>query len=79
MNWKIKASLQKVLSITKLGDKLNHIPATKQKNYHANVFRYQFHECLRKFDLAKFDLNKDLVALEIGTGYSMIAQLLFLF
>lgn len=75
MNWKIKASLQKILSAVKLGDQLNHLPAAFQKNYHANVFNYQTHECLRKFNYGTFKLDKNSVALEIGTGYSAISAL----
>ncbi|NHN27028.1 hypothetical protein FIA58_015195 [Flavobacterium jejuense] len=74
MNWKIKATLQKILSLSLLGDKLNHIPVTLSQEYHKNVFSYQSHECIRKFDYCKSDfLKKDRVALEIGTGYSAIS------
>jgi hypothetical protein len=74
MNWKIKAVLQKILSLSSLGDKLNHIPVTLTQEYHKNVFIYQSHECIRKFDYCKFNfLKKNRVALEIGTGYSAIS------
>lgn len=76
MNWKIKASLQKFLSFTRLGDKLNHIPVTLSKEYHKNVFKYQSWEAVRRFDYcgAEF-LKKERVALEIGTGYSLISAI----
>jgi len=75
MNWKLKASLQKVLHFTKIGDKLNHIPATLKKDYHKNVMIYQTHECLRKFDETNitFNVEKEMIALEIGTGYSLVS------
>ncbi|GAA0731178.1 hypothetical protein GCM10009430_43080 [Aquimarina litoralis] len=76
MNWRVKASLQKILSATRLGDQLNHIPATLKKEYHQNVVRYQFHECLRKYDYTNLDLNQPNYALEIGTGYSIISPII---
>lgn len=77
MHWKIKASLQKLLNLTRLGDQLNHIPATLQKEYHKNVCLYQFYECIRKFELAQITLSSETQkkALEIGTGYSLIAPI----
>ena len=74
MNWKIKAILQKILSKSKLGDHLNHIPVTLNKNYHKNVVIYQTYECLRKFNLSSTNLSAKKIALEIGTGYSLIAS-----
>jgi hypothetical protein len=89
MHWKIKASLQKLLHFTKIGDKLNHIPATLKKDYHKNVCIYQAYECLRKFDETHYPKpktqNPKLVtssgvemktALEIGTGYSLISPVI---
>lgn len=73
MNWRIKASLQKILAVTMIGDKLNHLPVTFNKNYHHNVFLYQSHECLRKFSYCNSAIKKRTVALEIGTGYSIIS------
>ncbi len=82
MNWKLKASLQKLLHFTKIGDKLNHIPATLKKDYHKNVCIYQAYECLRKFDEIqhpKFVTSSGVemkTALEIGTGYSLISPVI---
>ena len=75
MNWKIKAALQKLLALTKIGDRLNHIPATLNKNYHSNVVLYQTHECLRRFGSTAIDLSSPKTALEIGTGYSLISAI----
>lgn len=74
MDWRIKATLQKVLALTNVGDWLNHIPATLSKKYHYNVATYQTHECIRKFAYTTIDLNENKVALEIGTGYSAISS-----
>lgn len=74
MDWRIKAFFQKCLSLTRLGDKLNHIPATLTKDYHYNVVNYQLHESLRKFSLIELDLSQCCCALEIGTGYSLISS-----
>lgn len=75
MHWKIKASLQKILHFTNIGDRLNHIPATLVKDYHKNVCLYQFYECIRKFEASQIQLNttQSKAALEIGTGYSLIS------
>ncbi|QBZ96850.1 methyltransferase domain-containing protein [Flavobacterium sangjuense] len=73
MNWKIKAGLQKLLALTKIGDRLNHIPATLDKKYHSNVVLYQTHECIRQFSYSNIDLSSPKTALEIGTGYSLIS------
>ncbi len=76
MNWKIKALIQKILSTTKLGDSLNHIPATLNKKYHYNVTFYQAHECIRKFSYCNIDVSTKKTALEIGTGYSLISAII---
>ena len=73
MDWRIKAFTQKILSGSSIGDKMNHYLVTLNKNHNKNVFTYQSHEALRKFKYAKIDLSKNLVALEIGTGYSLIS------
>lgn len=75
MDWRIKASIQKVLSSTRLGDKMNHSLITFNKDYHLNVVIYQCHEALRKFELTRMNLRYDSVALEIGTGYSLISAI----
>ena len=74
MNWKIKAILQKKLALTKIGDRLNHLPATLNKKYHFNVVLYQTHECIRRFSYCTCDLSSPKTALEIGTGYSLISS-----
>jgi hypothetical protein len=75
MDWRIKASLQKVLATTTLGDKLNHLPITFNKKYHQNVFLYQSHECLRKVNFCPINLYDSPIALEIGTGYSIVSSI----
>jgi hypothetical protein len=74
MNWKIKATLQKILSFSATGDKLNHLLVTFNKDYHKNVTAYQTYETIRKFSYCDFDTLNDKKALEIGTGYSLISS-----
>ncbi|HLA54651.1 MAG TPA: class I SAM-dependent methyltransferase [Flavobacterium sp.] len=74
MDWRIKAAIQKILSLSALGDSLNHATITFDKHYHRNVVLYQTHECLRKFSYCTADLNRK-AALEIGTGYSLISAI----
>lgn len=76
MDWRIKALIQKFLSVTQLGDKMNHFPITLNKNYNRNVAVYQSHEALRKFNHANLDMRMDMTALEIGTGYSMLSAMI---
>jgi len=75
MNWKVKAIIQKVLSINKIGDQLNHTSALLNKKYHVNVFQYQTHECLRKINDCSIIIDKEATALEIGTGYSILSAI----
>ncbi|HEX9979000.1 MAG TPA: hypothetical protein VGB50_00375 [Flavobacterium sp.] len=75
MDWHIKAFIQKVLAVSRFGDKMNHHLITLNKNYHKNVVTYQSHEALRKFSYSKLDLSNNLVALEIGTGYSLVSAI----
>lgn len=75
MNWKIKATIQKTLSIAKIGDRLNHVAVKLNKNYHSNVFLYQTHECLRKVNDCNLIIKEEATALEIGTGYSILSAI----
>ncbi len=76
MNWRIKAILQKVLSFSNIGNRINHLAVIYKKDYYKHVLQYQFYECIRKFKLSKIDLtNNKLNALEIGTGYSIVAPI----
>ena len=73
MDWRVKASIQKVLSFSRFGDRLNHRLITFNPNYHQNVALYQSWECLRKFKSTPIEVDANSTALEIGTGYSLIA------
>ena len=75
MDWRIKAFIQKKLSASRLGDKMNHGLITLNKNYNKNIVIYQSHEALRKFAHTKLNFEKPLTALEIGTGYSLISAI----
>ncbi len=79
MNWRIKAIVQKVLSLSIIGDKINHLNAKLKRNYHKNVCIYQFYECLRKWNLVSEDISNKTYALEIGTGYSLISSIVMSF
>lgn len=73
MDWRVKAIIQKTLSLTRIGDKMNHLLATLNSKYHENIVTYQSHETLRKYSYTKLDTHNNLVALEIGTGYNVIS------
>lgn len=73
MDWRFKASIQKILALYKLGDQFNHYAVTVNKNYHKNVVLYQTYETIRKINHASIDLTQKNTALEIGTGYSLIS------
>jgi hypothetical protein len=73
MDWRVKAIIQKILSTSSLGDRLNHSPITFSANYHQNVTRYQSWECLRRFTSTPLEIDEDSTVLEIGTGYSLIS------
>ena len=68
MNWRIKALTQKVLSLTKIGDRLNHSLILLNKNYHLNVYKYQTYECLRKINDCNIIIKKDSKALVSSQG-----------
>lgn len=74
MDWRIKAGFQKILSKSRIGDKINHLSALIDSKYYTNGSVYHYHECLRKYRLVKNNLseNKNKTALEIGTGYFLI-------
>lgn len=79
MNWKLKAILQKILSQSRVGDKINHWNAASGKDYYPNGVTYHFHEFFQKFDLVKNFTKESFQnrnALEIGTGYFMVEPLL---
>lgn len=73
MHWKIKAALQKLLALSKTGDKLNHYATLLKKDYHKNTTIYQALECIRKYRNTNNKIKVHNTALEIGTGYSLIS------
>jgi hypothetical protein len=80
MYWKIKAILQKILSSSTLGDKINHLYGSIQKDYYAKGVEYGFNELFNKLDLLDSSekefrwLGKN--ALEIGTGYFLVQPII---
>jgi hypothetical protein len=79
MNWKLKAILQKILSQSRVGDKINHWNAASGKDYYPNGITYHFSEFFQKFRLVNNFTKESFPnrnALEIGTGYFMVEPLL---
>ncbi|MFZ5516796.1 MAG: hypothetical protein ACOY90_09175 [Candidatus Zhuqueibacterota bacterium] len=79
MNWKIKACLQKLLSKSRIGDRVNHLNALMSKDYDFNFVDYHFKEVFRKIDLMNQhngSTKKDKIALELGTGYFLIEPII---
>jgi len=65
-----------VLSISKIGNYINHLAVKLNKNYHKHTAYYQTFECIRKFKHHSNTINsKTSTALEIGTGYSLISAI----
>jgi len=81
LNWKVKAILQKMLSTSRIGDKINHLYGSMQKNYYSNGVRYGFKQLFFKLDSinshqASFKDTPDKTALEIGTGYFIVQPII---
>lgn len=62
MNWKIKALLQKLLSFTKIGDTLNHVPATLNKKHHLNVLDFIGENYKERIELDATQIHPDILA-----------------
>lgn len=79
MDWRIKATLQKLFSTLKAGDKLNHIGTRLMNpNYMEQKIGYHIsealihHERLRK---CGYVMSENDVFLELGTGYAIVESL----
>jgi hypothetical protein len=80
VNWKIKALMQKILALNRVGDKINHVNALLSKDYYSGGVRYHFNELFNKLDLIGWNGTKSNPLnhiLEFGTGYFLI-QLIIL-
>lgn len=79
MDWRIKASLQKLLSTVTIGDKLNHIGSRLMNpNYMAEKIDYHISEALTHLNRLKkcgYVMSKLDVFLELGTGYAIVESL----
>lgn len=79
MDWRVKASIQKALSISRVGDKLNHL-GTRLMNpsYLEEKIRYHISEAMIHIDMLSangYRISRDDVFLELGTGYAIVESL----
>ena len=72
MNWKVKALLQKILSKSRLGDRINHLHGSLKKNYYPDGVEYGVNELFLKLDHIADSEFHPHNALEIGTGYFLV-------
>jgi len=79
MDWRIKASLQKLLSAIKAGDKLNHLGSRLMNpNYMDQKIGYHISEALIHLEMLKkcgYVMSKGDIFLELGTGYAIVESL----
>lgn len=79
MNWRIKASIQKVLSATRLGDKLNHLGSRLMNpSYLEQKVHYHISEALTHIKILArngYRISPNDTFLELGTGYAIIESL----
>jgi hypothetical protein len=79
MDWRIKASLQKVFSAFKAGDKLNHLGSRLMNpNYMGQKIEYHIDEALihlEKLNQCGYRISEGDVFLELGTGYAIVESL----
>lgn len=79
MDWRVKASIQKVLSTTTLGDKLNHL-GTRLMNpsYLEQKIDYHINEAVTHIKMLSangYRIAATDVFLELGTGYAIVEPL----
>lgn len=79
MDWRVKASIQKLFSTTKIGDKLNHL-GTRLMNssYMEQKIGYHINEAMIHFKMLTangYRISPDDVFLELGTGYAIVESL----
>lgn len=79
MDWRVKASIQKVLSMSRIGDKLNHLGSRLMNpNYMAQKIGYHISEGLTHYKRLKqcgYEISGNDVLLELGTGYAILESL----
>lgn len=79
MDWRVKASIQKVLSMTTIGDKLNHIGSRLMNSkYMQQKIGYHINEGLihlRRLKQCGYEIGENDVFLELGTGYAIVESL----
>lgn len=79
MDWRVKAFIQKLLSMTSGGDKLNHVGSLLMNpNYMKEKVGYHVNEALihlERLDKAGYRIGENDVFLELGTGYAIVESL----
>lgn len=79
MDWRVKASIQKVLSMFSAGDKLNHIGSMLMNpNYMEEKIGYHIDEGLIHFNRLTqcgYRIGESDTLLELGTGYAIVESL----
>lgn len=79
MDWRVKALIQKVLSMTSGGDKLNHVGSLLMNpNYMKEKLGYHINEALihmERLNKAGYCIGENDVSLELGTGYAIVESL----
>jgi len=80
LNWKIKAFIQNILSKSRVGDRINHLYGSMQKNYYTRGVDYGFKEIFLKLNLIDFNGKSSIfprdAALELGTGYFLVQPII---
>lgn len=79
LDWRIKASIQKVFSLFKVGDKLNHFGTRLMNpNYMEQKVHYHINNALRHLKYLNncgYRLSDDDIFLELGTGFAILQAL----
>ena len=79
MDWRVKASLQKIFSTFRMGDKLNHLGSRLMNpNYMQHKIGYHVNEALihlNQLEKNGYALGPEDVFFELGTGYAIVESL----
>jgi len=79
MDWRIKAGLQKILSLTRVGDKINHFGSRlMDPRYLEHKLDYHVAESLAlmaRLEAIGYRMADNDIFFELGTGYSIMQSL----
>jgi|GEM_PF-4196348 len=82
MDWRVKASIQKLLSTFRVGDKLNHVGSRLMNpGYMQHKIGYHVNEALihlNHLEKNGYRLDREDVFFELGTGYAIVESLTFI-